>query len=60
MNIINRKFNYSQLAKMKKKKQNRFLTCPCHRMYREEANGLKSPVILLTIAIFVIVKSATN
>ena len=30
-------FNGSQLVKMKK---NRFLTCPCHKIYRVEAVGL--------------------
>ena len=33
----NRDLNGSQLAKWK----SRFLTCPCHKIYREEAVGLK-------------------
>ena len=36
--------NSSQLAKMK----SRFLTCPCHKIYREEAIDLKKvPIIFL-------------
>ena len=35
-------FNGSQLAKMKK---STFLTCPCHKIYREEV-GLKTTIIL--------------
>ena len=31
--------NSSQLAKMKKRV---FLICPCHKIYRDEAVGLKS------------------
>ena len=33
----------AHLAKWKKR---RFLTCPCHKIYREEAVGLKVPTIL--------------
>ena len=27
----------------------RFFTCPCHKIYREEAVGLKGPIILLKL-----------
>ena len=42
-------FNGSQLAKI----ISRFLTCPCHKIHREEAVGRKSSNYTLKIVIFV-------
>ena len=42
--------NGSQLAKMEKK--SRFLTCPCHKIYREQAVGLESSNLYLENYVF--------
>ena len=37
----------------RQKLKSKFLTCPCHKIYREKAVDLKVPIILLKIMIFV-------